>query len=130
MKVLDTTFLIDLIRGKPETKEYLMSVSPTIFFTTQINIYEVAVGMFMRKMSPSKFLQVQELFENIRVLSLDDKGIIKSAEICADLLKRGQVIEDGDCLTAGIALSKGVAAIVTRNTEHFRRIKGIKVETY
>lgn len=70
------------------------------------------------------------MFENIRVLSLDDNSIIKSAEISAELIKKGTIISDRDCLTAGIALSKGINTIVTRNIGHFKRIKGIKVETY
>ena len=129
MKLLDTTFLVDLMRGKPEIKTYLQS-SPQVFLTTQINIYEVMIGMFVKNISSSKFLEVQELFENIRVLPLDDNGTIKSAEICADLIKKGQIIEDGDCLTAGIALSRGINTVVTRKVDHFKRIKGITVETY
>jgi len=128
MKVLDTTFLIDLMRGKEETKDIMQGNEPLL--TTQINMYEVIVGMFMRRISSSQYLQINELFENIRLLSLDDKSIIRSAEICSELLKKGQAIEDADCLTAGIALSNGVATIVTKNVEHFKRIKGIKVESY
>ena len=70
------------------------------------------------------------MFENITVLHLDDNSIIKSAEICAELIKKGEIIEDCDCLTAGIALSSGIKTIVTRNEKHFKRIKGIYVETY
>lgn len=129
MKLLDTTFLVDLIRGKPETKAYLSSARE-VFLTTQINLYEVMVGMFLQNVASSTFLQVQELFENIRVLPLDDSGIIKSAEICASLIKRGEIIDDADCLTAGIALSKGITTIVTKNRKHFQRIRGITVEAY
>ena len=128
MKVLDTTFLIDLMRGKEETKEIMQGNEPLL--TTQINMYEVIIGMFMKGISPSQYLQVNELFENIRLLSLDDNSIVKSAEICSELLKKGLPIEDADCLTAGIALSNGISTIVTRNVEHFKRIKGIKVESY
>lgn len=128
MKVLDSTFLIDVLRGRPETKKIFESNVPLL--TTQINMYEVITGLFFKNSSSSKLLQVQELFQDIRVLLLDDTGIIKSAEICADLMKRGEIIEDCDCLTAGIALSKGVTTIVTKNVDHFKRIKGIKVETY
>ncbi|MBI2136694.1 type II toxin-antitoxin system VapC family toxin [Candidatus Woesearchaeota archaeon] len=128
MKVLDTTFLIDLMRGKEETKDIIQGNEPLL--TTQINMYEVIVGMFMKGISSSQYLQINELFENIRLLSLDDKSIIRSAEICSELLKKGQAIEDADCLTAGIALSNGVVTIVTKNAEHFKRIKGIKVESY
>ncbi len=45
-------------------------------------------------------------------------------------MRQGAILEDCDCLTAGISLSKGVKTIVTRNEKHFKRMKGISVETY
>ena len=128
MKVLDTTFLIDLIRGQKDTAKIMDSNEPLL--TTQINMYEVIRGMFIRNVSEEKYLHISEFFDQIRLLSLDDNSIIKSAEISSGLLKNGQFIGDADCLTAGIALSNGVTTVVTRNVEHFKRIKGIKVESY
>lgn len=128
MKVLDTTFLIDLIRGKKETAEIMDLKEPLL--TTQINMYEVIRGMFIRNISQEKYLQINEFFDQMKLLSLDDNSIIKSAEISSELLKKGEFIGDADCLTAGIALSNGVTTVVTRNVDHFKRIKGIKIETY
>jgi predicted nucleic acid-binding protein len=128
MKLLDTTFLIDMLRGKKETLK--IANSSDILLTTQLNLYEVARGLFLRNLSQSKFIGAMSLFENIRVLPLDDNGLLKSAEISADLIKKGIEICDCDCLTAGIALSKGVSTIVTNNSKHFARIKGIAVEEY
>lgn len=127
MKLLDTTFLIDLVNGVKETKPYLTGQD---LVTTQINIFEFMRGLFIRKVPPQKYMEIMELFEFIRVIPLDDYGVIKSAEISAMLFQKGIPIDDGDCFTAGIALSKGVSTIVTRNTVHFQRIKGITVETY
>jgi len=128
VKVLDSTFLIDLLRGKKEVLKIVDSKEPLL--TTQINMYEVIRGFFLRRVPPSKFIEINELFENIRVLPLDDSAIIKSAQISSDLIKKGFTISDCDCMTAGIALSKGIHKIVTRNVKHFKRIKDIKVELY
>jgi len=128
MKVLDTTFLIDLLRGDKNTLK--IANSKDILLTTQINMYDVVRGLFLQSVSPSKMMRALELFENIRVLPLDDSAVIKSAEISARLAKKGQIISDCDCLTAGIALSNGVRKIVTRNIKHFRRIKDVDVEKY
>tara|TARA_Y100000310_G_C20633158_1_gene789708 strand:+ start:223 stop:606 length:384 start_codon:yes stop_codon:yes gene_type:complete len=127
MKVLDTSFLIDLVNGKKETKN--VSNLPNLL-TTQINMYEFIRGFFLKRGNSIKYSQVMELFDNIRVLPLNDQGILKSAEISASLIKNGMVIEDTDCLTAGIALSHNANTIVTKNKKHFSRIKDIKVETY
>jgi len=128
MKILDSTILIDLIRGK----EYAIKVidKNETFLTTQINMFEVIRGLFLRKVSKEKFPQVINLFSEIGVLPLDDKAMIKAAEISSQLYHKGNIIDDCDCLIAGIALSNGVEEIITRDAEHFKRIKGIKVETY
>ena len=128
MKLLDTTFLIDVLKGRPETTIILYGNDPLL--TTQINMYEVITGLFFKDSSPAKILKVRELFEDIRVLPLDDKAVVKAAEICAELMKRGKIIEDCDCLIAGIALSNDVATIVTKNVKHFERINGLKIQSY
>ncbi len=128
MKLLDTTVLIDILRGKKEVLKIVES--STNHMTTQINMYETIRGLFLQGISSEKFLQASEIFEHIRVLSLDDASIIKSAQISADLTKKGIIISDSDCITAGIALSNGITRIVTNNKKHFERISGIVVETY
>ncbi|MBD3248694.1 PIN domain-containing protein [Candidatus Woesearchaeota archaeon] len=127
MKVLDTTFLIDFLKGKKETLKIIKSKEDLL--TTQINMYEVIRGAFLRD-NPSELLKAEQLFENIKVLQIDDDAVIRSADIFSDLVKNGKMVPDSDCMTAGTALSKGVNKIVTRNKEHFKRMKGIKVETY
>ena len=128
MKVLDTTFLVDLIRGKKETLSVIETKEDLL--TTQVNMYELIIGLFLKNISSSKIMKVVDMFGEIKLLSLDDNSIIKSAEISSELTKKGEFVCDCDCMTAGIALSRGINKIVTRNTEHFKRIKGIKVETY
>ena len=128
MKLLDTSFLIDLLRGNPNVQRVINEKD--IFLTTQINMYEVLTGLLYLKSSEEKILVAKEMFDSIRVLPLEDFGVIKAAEICANLTRKGEKIEDCDCLTAGITLSKGINIIVTKNVKHFEKIKGIKVETY
>ncbi len=128
MVVLDTSFLIDMLRGKKETLKILNRREN--LFTTQINMYEIVKGLFFKNISSSKFAEVFEMFHNIRVLPFDDVALIKSAEIFAELSRKGQEIHDFDCIIVGIALSRGINKVVTKNVEHFKRIKDIKVEEY
>ncbi len=128
MILLDSTFLIDVLRGRPETEKILNSSEKLL--TTQINMYEIMTGIFLKKETASRFLQVKEFFEQISVLPLEDNGILKAAEINARLLQKGEIIEDCDCLTAGIALSNGITTIVTKNKKHFERIKELKIMNY
>jgi predicted nucleic acid-binding protein len=128
MKLLDTTFLIDILNGKKETLPILKSNIK--LFTTQLNMYEVIRGMYLKGISKEKFTESVAFFESIYILPLDDNSILRSAEISSSLIKEGKEISNIDCLTAGIALTKGITTIVTKNARHFSRIKGIKAEEY
>ncbi len=128
MEVLDTTFLIDVLKGKKETLNMIKSGRPLI--TTQICMYEIIRGMLLREESPDKILSARDIMGDFRVINLDDASIIKAAEISSDLTKKGKIISDCDCLIAGMALANGITKVVTRNVEHFNRIKGLEVETY
>lgn len=128
MKLLDSTFLIDLLRNDQKA---LQIVRKDInFLTTQINMFELLSGLLRHDVTKSNLPDALELFENIRILPLDDAAVLKSAEISAELIKNGNYIGDSDCLIAGCALSKGISTIITRNKRHYQRIEGISVETY
>ncbi len=127
MKTVDTTFLIDLMTGLEGTEEF---VEKEDIVTTQLNMFEIIRGFFLSDNPSRALVRASDLIESIRVLPLDEGGIVRSAEISANLKKRGITISDADCLTAGISLSKGVSTIITRNVKHFKCIDGIKVQAY
>ena len=128
MILLDSTFLIDVLRGRPETEKILNS-SETLL-TTQINMYEIITGIFLQKQTANQFSRVKDFFDQIVVLSLDDDAVLKAGELNATLIKKGEIIGDCDCLIAGIALSKNISTIITKNKKHFEKIEGINVISY
>ncbi|MAG73364.1 hypothetical protein CL620_03550 [archaeon] len=128
LKLVDTTFLIDVVRGRKDAKKLL--ASSATFVTTQINMYEVLVGIFSQREPGSGAVVAHSLLSGIPVLPCDDAAIIKAADLTATLQQVGKEIGHMDSLIAGAALSKGVTTIVTKNVKHFKRIKGLKVETY
>lgn len=66
-------------------------------------------------------------FANLnRILPLTITSSAKAARIYADLRKKGQPMEHTDCLIAGIALTNK-CQLVTNNTKHFLRVKGLEV---
>jgi len=52
-----------------------------------------------------------------------------SASIQADLRKKGTEIGHTDTLIAGIAIANGMQ-LITNNTEHFSRIKGLDISNW
>ena len=133
MILLDTTFLIDTLKGKEYSRKKMNELND-LLFTTRINIFEVLVGLFSIKKSESiireHFNSASNLFSQLNILELDEKSMIKSAEIAGNLNKLGRPIGSTDCLIAGIALSNGIKTIITRNIKHFENIEELNIETY
>jgi predicted nucleic acid-binding protein len=99
-------------------------------FTTEANVYEVVSGIQQKQNKEKVLHDVELLLSRLTVLPLDHKAAIKAGQISGALLHSGKMIDDIDCLTAGIVLTNGCNTIVTRNAKHFGRIAELKVETY
>ncbi len=63
------------------------------------------------------------------ILPLDLDALDISADIYADLRRKGTPLEDADILVAGTALAHD-AVLVTRNLKHFERIEGLRLESW
>ena len=127
--LLDTTFLIDVVRGR-DGIEVIISNFEGVQATTVINVHEFLVGGFGSKLN-KKELQIRKaLLEGLTVLPLNQQAAIRSAEIEAKLRERGEFVGTADTMIAGIMLDNGITEILTRNEEHFNLIEGITVINY
>lgn len=132
MKGVDTTFIIDILRNDRGAlmKAIELDKEP-IVFTTEANVYEIVSGVWQQKVNKEKALHDMEvLLGRFTVLPLEHKGSLKAGEIAGLLSKQGRMIDDVDCLVAGILLTSGCDTVITRNVRHFERIEGINVESY
>ena len=130
MKILDTDFLIALLRGDGDI-ESLMEIFDRegSYATTVVNVFEVLIGAYRAKTDPSARDKIQNLVRSIDVLGLDIEVADQAARIQAALMDNGELFEARDVLVAAIA-SKYNAAIVTRNIKHFSRIEDLVVEEW
>ena len=132
MICLDTTFLIDLLRGQEDAARLSLELdSEPILFTTEINVFEVVLGIFSnQKINQSKdFERAQRLFKTLKILSLDHKASVEAGRLAGSLIAKGKQIDDNDCMTAAIAMTNGIGVIVTRNERHYMET-GMHVRTY
>ncbi len=127
--ILDSTFVIDFIRGVPAAVERakVLEQSRAVLSITVITVFEVTQGM--HRAGAAKKKKVEELFSSLPVLPLDHDSAAEAGRIQQELRKRGDPIETGDCLIAGIALRLH-EPVLTRNLAHFKRVPGLKVEEY
>ena len=131
MTLLDTTFLIDLMRGKQEAVEKLkqMESEMTPIFVSTPTIFELWTGIMATKKPDKEKQKVIEVISSVNNLELDLESAKTAGEINGILIKKGEMIDPEDCMIAGIAQTNN-ESILTRNTIHLGRIKGIKIETY
>lgn len=132
MKVVDTTFLISLLRNDGRTLEKAKELDDEGgAATTVINVFEVAYGVFRGMAKSSKRLKAFErVVSNLDVFDLSYNATMKAAEISGTLNRSGMGIDPLDALVAAITLVNGAESLVTRNVSHFERIRGLNVEEH
>lgn len=132
MICLDSDFMIALLRGDKEASlkaEQLEEESREIV-STAINALELFVGIVaVDGISGTRVKKTRDFLDNLTILHLDLSSAERSAYIMNSLMKLGKSIGLKDSLIAGIALEHK-ADMLTRNTKHFERVSGLKIETW
>ena len=123
--LLDTNIIVDHLRKKKIIDEKELEVGAVISIIT---LGELLYGVY-KSDDPGKTLT--KLEENLSLLSLGIENLnysitVEFSKIKADLEKSGQRIEDFDLLIAATAKVLNLT-LVTRNLDHFKRIKGLKI---
>ncbi len=131
MKCLDTSVLIDLTR---EVAGAVRAVGEAVkggAVTTELNAFELYSGAHAGGRPVPRDLDAAErVLRRIDVLPLDRRASLRGAEIASLLRSRGHDVGALDVLIAAIALSHGIDTVVTEDAADFRRIPGVRVETY
>ena len=128
--ILDTTFVIDLIKGRlnaiSKLKEFENQNIP--YAITSPTIFELWSGLISLEKSEMEKQKIVSLINEQIIYFLDDKSAEEAGKIDGTLIKNGKQIEPEDCMIAGIAM-KNKNALVTKDP-HFERIAGLKIEKY
>jgi predicted nucleic acid-binding protein len=132
LKLVDSTFIIALLRDDPPTVRKAQELDAEGgAATTVINIYETMYGVYRSMTNQEQRLDsLNRLITNLEVLELNHEAACKAAEISGTLGREGRGIDPFDSLIAGIALTSGAEALITRNTRHFNRIQNLTLETH
>ena len=130
MLVLDTTILIDSIRGKSTAIRKIIELEEAgeTLCITQINALELYRGAYFPKKSDKKIQSVKKLLDAFAILPINNDAYEWFGSLSAELRSRGESINDFDELIAAITMTNE-AAIVS-NDSHFKRIPGLKVISY
>jgi predicted nucleic acid-binding protein len=139
MKVCcDTTFLIDLSRGRRKAKiayERLFAKHADLY-TTFLNAGELMTGAY--SLPPDRVEDACKRFwhiiESVSMLGVDKSHIRKTSEIYGALhyqLRAGGIdIPSSDKIIIAIARAHDIRTFLTRDVEHYSRVPGIEVISY
>ncbi|HLD76333.1 MAG TPA: PIN domain-containing protein [Candidatus Norongarragalinales archaeon] len=127
--ILDTSFLIDLMKGHPPAEAKARELAETLVHlkVTPITVFEIWRGM--AKASPQKKERLEKILSGLGLLPLNGESGKKAAFIDWALREKGVPIEPEDCLIAAIVLENR-ETLLTRNVKHFSRIEGLRIESY
>ncbi len=130
MPVLDTSFIVDLLRGKKEALQKLaeMEAQEIPLSTTQVNVLELYRGAYLSRKTHQNLEEIKKLLECFQVLELEESVYKVFASLSANLLSKGTSIGAFDELIAAITLFHG-ERIVTRDS-HFKEVTGLEVIVY
>jgi predicted nucleic acid-binding protein len=137
MILVDTTFLIDTLRRKASIREFLRKNPTEILFTTEINVFELYLGLYSSKflakdlnLFKTRKKYLEELILKFQILPFGRGEAVEAAKTLGELSRTGKPIDFRDGLIAGIAVSNGIKKVLTRNTGHFKRVMGLEVFSY
>lgn len=128
--LIDTDILSMFFKGNINVSknfEIYQKQYPCINFSI-ITYYEIISGLEYRDANKQMESFIKFSSQN-NIIHLTPKSSKISAKIYANLRKAGTPVDDIDLLIAGIALENNFI-MITNNTNHFERIKGLAVENW
>ncbi|MFQ5838773.1 MAG: type II toxin-antitoxin system VapC family toxin [Thermoplasmata archaeon] len=131
MSVLDTDFLVGLLRGDPDALRKLRGLAEEgdTVVTTVINACELYRGAFLSRAPSSARDKVERLLRGMEQLDLASALASSIGEVSADMLRRGTPIGDFDTIIGVMARDAG-QPLITRNVGHFGRIEDLVVDAW
>lgn len=120
--VLDTSIIIDKLRGGDRWDSFLASISSgDVIYLPSIVAFELFLGISSRRKIVAD--KIEGFRKYVRQVDLTWGIARRAAEICRDWVKD---IDAADYIIAATAIEVG-AQVVTLNKKHFQKIPGIGV---
>jgi tRNA(fMet)-specific endonuclease VapC len=124
--LLDTSIIIDYLRGKEKTVTCIDDLTGRIT-TSYMCLAELYEGAY-RSHNTKKIISSIETFAAglHRVYGLTQPIVEQFGKVRAELKTHGEVIEDIDIIIAATCIVHNLI-LVTNNIKHFNRIKGLHI---
>ena len=127
MLILDTSTLVDFLRGHRRVIDRFASVSPADLAMSVMTVSELRYGAIGSREAARGMRESAELINEIRALPFTISAALIHAEI--RLALRQQPIGEPDMIIAATALASQ-AKLVTSNVREFSRVPNLQVESW
>lgn len=129
--LLDTAFLIDLMRGDPgaisKAREFEADMVQQRI--SAMTVFELVYGIERSNQPAAERETVETVLESKPIHPADRAVMEKAGRISGRLAADGSSIDDGDAIIGATAIVVD-EAVVTRNQKDFERIDGVRIEPY
>jgi tRNA(fMet)-specific endonuclease VapC len=126
--LIDTNICIYYIKGKFELKEKFEKSDPDNCFISEITLAELMFGVENSEKKEKNQKALDDFLTGVKVIPIYH-SLALYAQKKARLRKAGTPVDDFDLLIGVTAVTHNLV-MVTNNTEHFKRIKGIKLDNW
>ncbi len=129
MYLIDTDILIHLLRGKPAVLRAVAAHADDFKALSAVSFGELIYGCHKSDRPAENIAKVYHLAANFPTIQISETIMERFGFLKADMVKRGQKLEDFDLVIAATALHLDYT-LVTGNVRHFERIPGLRVENW
>ena len=126
--LLDTDTISLIVRKNPIVIKNLIKHENDEIYLSVISYAELYYGL-EKKGSDKLFSEVNSILGKLTILDFDESQSEHYGKIRLRLEKTGTPLGNIDMLIAAAAMSSD-AILVTHNTNHFSKIKGLKIEDW
>lgn len=131
MPLLDSDFIIDVVRGRSSAVDLLgqMVTQDEDLFVSTITMFEISNGLCRSKAPEKETKLVFSILEYADVIAPNSEISKEAGEISCKLSLTGMKIAPLDCIIGATALTLN-QELVTRNHKHFSRIENLQLKTW
>jgi tRNA(fMet)-specific endonuclease VapC len=126
--MLDTDTVSFSWRGEGEVAAKILAHAPSELCVSAITIAELRFGADKRK-SSKLHARIDTLIVTMKVVPFDEICARHFGAIVSTLAREGTPIGDRDVMIAATAIAAR-AILVTRNVQHFKRVRDLRVENW
>ena len=129
--LLDTSFLIDLMRGDDAAVEAARELEDGLVQQriSAMTLFECYYGVTRAIDPEDERERIETVLASKPIHPADTAVRRKAGRLAGELANEGLSVDDGD-VVIGATAAVVDEPVLTRNVEHFERIDGVAVETY